>query len=142
MAARRVMVEICLTSNAVILGVSGRDHPLAMYLRHGVPVALATDDEGVSRSEMSAEFVRAADDQQLGYSDLKAMARTSLEFAFVSGASLWRDSRRFVPVADCASGSLGQPTPSSACQALLAGSDKARLEWDLERQFTAFERRF
>ena len=50
MAARHVMVEICLTSNEVILGISGRDHPLGTYRRHGVPVALATDDEGVARS--------------------------------------------------------------------------------------------
>ena len=47
MAKRKVMVEICLTSNAVILGVSGPQHPLGEYIRAGVPVALATDDEGV-----------------------------------------------------------------------------------------------
>jgi hypothetical protein len=142
MAAKRVMVEICLTSNDVILGISGRDHPLAMYLRHGVPVALATDDEGVSRGDLPAEFVKAADDQQLGYQDLKAMARTSLEFAFLPGPSLWRDPRRFAPVGECSSGALGQPTPGAACQGFLAGSEKARAQWDLERQFAAFEKRF
>jgi adenosine deaminase len=142
MAARRVLVEICLTSNDVILGVSGRDHPLAMYLRHGVPVALATDDEGVARGDLPAEFVKAADDQQLGYQDLKAMARSSLEFAFLPGSSLWRDPRRFTPVPECSGGSLGQATPSAACRAVLDGSEKARLQWDLERQFAAFEKRF
>ena len=111
MATKRVMVEICLTSNDLILGIRGRDHPLTMYLRHGVPVALATDDEGVSRSEMTAEYLRAAEDQQLGYQDLKAMARTSLEYAFIPGASLWRDARRFLPANECSSGSLGQMTP-------------------------------
>jgi adenosine deaminase len=142
MAARRVLVEICLTSNEVILGVSGRDHPLAMYLRHGVPVALATDDEGVSRGDLPAEFVKAADDQQLGYQDLKAMARSSLEYAFLPGGSLWRDLRRFAPVAECSGGALGQPTPAAACQAFLDRSEKARLQWDLERQFAAFEKKF
>jgi adenosine deaminase len=142
MAAKRVMVEVCLTSNDVILGVSGRDHPLAMYLRHGVPVALATDDEGVARSDLSAEFVKAADEQQLGYQDLKAMARTSLEFAFLPGASLWRDARRFTLTPECAAGTPGQATPSASCQALLNGSEKARLQWQLERQFGAFEKRF
>jgi hypothetical protein len=142
MAAKRVMVEICLTSNRLILGVAGRDHPLAMYLEHGVPVALATDDEGVSRSEMTAEFLAAAEEQQLGYGDLKAMARTSLEFAFLPGPSLWRDARRFLPVQECSNGSLGQPTPASACQRFLAGSEKARVQWNLERQFGAFEKRF
>ena len=40
MARRNIMVEICLTSNDGILGVRGREHPLAMYLKAGVPVAL------------------------------------------------------------------------------------------------------
>jgi hypothetical protein len=142
MATKRVMVEICLTSNDLILGIRGRDHPLTMYLRHGVPVALATDDEGVSRSEMTAEYLKAAEDQQLGYQDLKAMARTSLEFAFVPGASLWRDARRFIPVNDCSNGTLGQMTMPTACQTFLASSEKARLQWDLERQFSAFEKRY
>ena len=37
MADNNVMVEICLTSNDVILGVSGRQHPLSEYIRAGVP---------------------------------------------------------------------------------------------------------
>ena len=44
MARRKVLVEICLTSNDLILGVRGEEHPLPAYLRYGVPVALATDD--------------------------------------------------------------------------------------------------
>src|SRR5216684_4127368 len=56
MARRNVMIEICLSSNDLILGVSGSQHPLATYLKYGVPVALATDDAGVSRSEISREF--------------------------------------------------------------------------------------
>src|SRR5208337_4038946 len=39
MARRNVMVEICLTSNDVILGVRGPQHPLSEYIRAGVPVA-------------------------------------------------------------------------------------------------------
>ena len=142
MAAKHVMVEICLTSNDVILGIRGRDHPLAMYLRHGVPVALATDDEGVSRSDLSAEFVKATDEQGLGFQDLKAMARTSLEFAFISGASLWRDARRFSPVSECSNGTLGQSTPPAACQTFLDASPKAKLQWELEKQFLAFEKKY
>src|SRR2546421_5775624 len=38
MARRRVLVEICLSSNDLILGVSGSQHPLATYLQYGVPV--------------------------------------------------------------------------------------------------------
>ena len=53
MARNHVMVEISLTSNDLILGVSGKDHPFPLYRQFGVPVALATDDEGVSRIDMT-----------------------------------------------------------------------------------------
>jgi adenosine deaminase len=67
MAKQHVMVEINLTSNDVILGVRGSDHPLPLYLKHGVPVALSTDDEGVSRIDLTHEYVRAAEDFALDY---------------------------------------------------------------------------
>ena len=85
MADDNIMVEICLTSNAVILDVSGPRHPLSEYLRAGVPVALATDDEGVARSDMTHEYLRGAEDQKLTYLQLKKMARTGVEHAFVPG---------------------------------------------------------
>jgi hypothetical protein len=141
MATRRVMVEICLTSNDGILGVRGPRHPLLSYLAAGVPVALATDDEGVSRSEMTMEYLRASQEQGLGYRQLKAMARNSLEFAFVDGDSLWRESQTWTPTAACASERPGAETPSARCAAFLAASEKARLQWSLERDFTAFEGR-
>ena len=53
MRARGVLVEVCLTSNDVILGVAGPWHPLADYWHAGVPVALATDDAGVSRVDLT-----------------------------------------------------------------------------------------
>ncbi len=58
MAAKHVMVEINLTSNDGILGVSGKDHPLPIYRKYHVPVSLSTDDEGVSRGDMTHEYVR------------------------------------------------------------------------------------
>ena len=55
-------------------------------MKHGVPVALATDDAGVSRTDgMTHEYVRAVQDFGLGYSDLKHMARESLEHSFLAG---------------------------------------------------------
>ncbi|TNY08220.1 adenosine deaminase, partial [Escherichia coli] len=59
MARDGIAVEINLTSNAAILGVKGRDHPLALYRSEGVPVVLSTDDQGVSRSDMTNEYMRA-----------------------------------------------------------------------------------
>jgi hypothetical protein len=140
MARRNVMVEICLTSNDVILGISGAHHPLATYLEYGVPVALATDDEGVARSEISLEFLKAAEEQALGYLQLKTMARNSLQYAFIAGESLWRDGRKIVPVAQCARDVADMKLTSSGCRQFLAGNEKAKLQWQLEQDFNAFER--
>jgi hypothetical protein len=141
MGRRHVMVEICLTSNDVILGISGAQNPLATYLKYGVPVALATDDEGVSRSEISREYLCAVQDQGLGYLQLKTMARNSLEYAFISGASLWSDAKRSAPVAQCAT-AMTTMKLTGGCQQFVAGSDKAKLQWKLEEQFRDFERRW
>jgi hypothetical protein len=83
MAARRVLVEIALSSNDLILGVSGQHHPLRTYLQYGVPVALATDDYGVARSSHTLEWVKAVQEQSLDYLTIKRMVRNSIEYAFV-----------------------------------------------------------
>src|SRR6185369_13031926 len=62
MAAKRVLVEVALSSNDWILGIKGKRHPLAIYLKYGVPVALVTDDAGVARSTMTQEFQKAVEE--------------------------------------------------------------------------------
>lgn len=138
MAERNVMVEICLTSNDVILGIGGKQHPLHDYMRAGVPVALATDDEGVARSDMTQEFLRGVEEQELDYRQLKRMARTGLEHAFLPGPSLWRDPKTFLPVKECAV-ELGAKLAISSCQKFLDSSEKAQMQWKLEQQFREFE---
>lgn len=140
MAAKHVMVEINLTSNDVILDVAGKNHPLPIYRRFGVPVALSTDDEGVSRIDLTHEYVRAVQAYGLTYTDLKQMARASIEHSFLSGANLWRDRDRFnAPVAACAHDTLGAQHPSPACAAFLQSNERARQQWELERRFLSFE---
>jgi hypothetical protein len=87
MAAKHVMVEINLTSNAGILGVQGREHPLHLYMNAGVPVALSTDDEGVSRSDINREYQRAVEEQGVSYPELKEMARNSIRYSFADAAA-------------------------------------------------------
>jgi adenosine deaminase len=143
MAVKHVMVEINLTSNDVILGVTGKDHPLPNYRKFHVPVALSTDDEGVSRIDMTHEYVRAASTYALSYADLKQMVRTGLEHDFLPGASLWREpdvlSRTVVA---CAPNGAGAPKPSAACATFLKSSEKAQQQWELERRFHEFEASF
>ena len=140
MAARHVMVEMNLTSNEGILGVKGSDHPLAAYRAAHVPVALSTDDEGVSRIDLTHEYVKGAMEQSLRYLDLKQMARTSLEHAFLHGESLWLKQDNFTarkPV--CAAAITTKGAPSSACRAFLDSNERAAEEWEMERRFAAFE---
>ena len=136
MARDGIAVEINLTSNDVILGVKGGDHPLDLYRRLGVPVVLSTDDEGILRTDMTNEYMRAATEHGLRYPDLKAVARTSLDRSFIPGESLWEKGDVGSVVAACAASLSGQ-----TCQTFLRSSEKARLQVDLEVQFDRFERK-
>jgi adenosine deaminase len=143
MAARHVMVEINLTSNDVILGVRGKEHPLPIYRKFGVPVALSTDDEGVSRIDLTNEYVRAIQTYGFSYSDLKKMVRTGLEHSFLPGVSLWEKQDIFTRIASaCSRDTVGAEKPSSACAGFLKSSEKARQQWELEHRFRAFEEKF
>jgi adenosine deaminase len=140
MATRHIMVEINLTSNDVILGVTAPWHPLPIYRAAGVPVALSTDDEGVSRIDLTNEYTRAAMDFSLSYLDLKQSARTSIEHSFLPGASLWQQTDAFThTVAACAGQSLGTANPTPNCLSFLQASEKAAEQWQLEHRFDQFE---
>ena len=143
MAAKHIMVEINLTSNDEILGVKDKDHPLPVYRKYRVPVALSTDDEGVSRIDMTHEYVRAVQTYGLNYADLKQMVRTSLEHTFLPGASLWREPDNFSRLTTaCAQDTPGAAKPSASCAAFLKSSEKARQQWELEHSFREFEAGF
>jgi len=143
MAERNVLVEIALTSNDMILGVSGDDHPLPVYMKYGVPVALATDDEGVARSDLTQEYLRAVETYHLTYADLKRMARQSLEHDFLPGQSLWADTKlvfRMAPA--CVGDALGAEKSSAGCEQFLATNEHARMQWKLESEFVKFEKKY
>lgn len=140
MAKKKVLVEICLTSNDVILGVSGDRHPLPVYMKYGVPVALATDDEGVSRSDMTHEYLRAVETYGLSYAELKRMARESLEHSFIPGDSLWSDGRELRHAAACADDKPSGDRVSGRCEKLIGASERARVQWQLEKAFAEFEK--
>jgi len=143
MAERNVLVEIALTSNDMILGVSGDDHPLPVYMKYGVPVALASDDEGVARSDMTHEYLRAVETYHLTYADLKRIARQSLEHSFLPGQSLWVETKlvfRMTP--SCTGDARAAGKPSAACAEFLAHSERAREQWKLEAEFANFEKKY
>jgi adenosine deaminase len=134
------MTEINLTSNDVILGVEKQWHPLPSYRAAGVPVALSTDDEGVSRINITHEYTRAVLDFGLSYLDLKRMARTSLEHSFLPGSSLWSQPDNFTSMnSACAAQPVGTENPAPKCLAFLRSSEKAAEQWQLEHRYQLFE---
>jgi adenosine deaminase len=139
MAKRDVLVEINLTSNAVIGGLAGAEHPFMLYRRAGVPTALAADDEGVLRIDLTNEYVRAALTYPLDYADFKALSRNALAYGFLPGERLIADPRTGRRVAACEGSALEPERATAACRAWLARSEKGRLEAELERRFGVFE---
>jgi hypothetical protein len=142
MARRHILVEDCLYSHELVRGMRGRDNVLPIYLHAGVPVALATDDEGVTRADLTTSFLRAIEGYGIGYLQLKTMVRDSLDHAFLRGASLWRAPERFVVVAACAGDAPSEVPSLAACRRYLDANERARVEWREEVAFARFESYF
>lgn len=141
MAKRHSLVEINLSSNAAILGVKGKDHPLLLYMRYKVPVTLATDDAGILRTNLTEQYKTAVLSYHFSYLTLKKLVRNSINYSFLPGAKLWQDDdyRHTMPV--CAA-SLSSGKLSAACRSFLSANQKADLQWKLEQQFSSFESKF
>ena len=140
MAKRGVMVEINLTSNAIVHDLKGDQHPFLLYRQFGVPMALSADDEGVFRIDLTNEYRRAAATYpKLSYRDFKQLSRNALHYGFVEGQPLLADtgSGRFVPACG---GERSAPEPKTVrCRDFLSANTKARLQWDLEARLARFE---
>jgi adenosine deaminase len=142
MAQKHVMVEVNLSSNRGILGVAGDEHPFNSYRQMHVPVALSTDDEGVSRIDITNEYVSAALQYHLSYAELKTLARTGMEHNFLSGQSLWAAPDEFATLAgECKGQQAGAESPGASCRKFLDANEKAAAQWELERRFREFEGR-
>ena len=139
MAKQDIMVEINLTSNDVILGVKDDQHPFNAYRKYKVPMAFSTDDEGVSRIDLTHEYQRAVETFDLSYADLKYYSRNALAYSFLAGENLLDDSRRDGYVSQCASSKPGKKTASASCSKFLKDNEKARWQWNLEERFRDFE---
>jgi adenosine deaminase/adenosine deaminase CECR1 len=84
MRAKGIPVEVNLTSNEFILGIKGEQHPLTLYRKYGVPFVLATDDAGVSRNNLSNEYVLFASRYKTDYAEVKKLSYDSIRYAFLA----------------------------------------------------------
>ncbi len=78
------VVEICLTSNEFILGVKGSEHPYHIYSAYGVPMVICTDDSGISRNNLTGEYVLLAGRYKPSYQTVKEYVYNSIEYSFSS----------------------------------------------------------
>lgn len=86
MRQEQIAVEINLSSNEFILGVKNQAHPILLYRRFAVPYVIATDDAGVSRSNLSAEYLLFMSRYQPSYAEVKQTAMNSLRYSFLPAA--------------------------------------------------------
>lgn len=86
MKEQQVVVEINLTSNEFILGVKDGEHPIHIYESSGVPFVISTDDSGVSRNNLSREYVLLASRYKPDYKEIKSYVYNSLKYSFLSDA--------------------------------------------------------
>lgn len=89
-----IPVEINLTSNAFINGVEKQDHPVTLYRRYGVPYVISTDDAGVTRHNLSNEYVLFASRYKPDYAELKKTSYNGIRYSFMSDADKAAATRR------------------------------------------------
>lgn len=132
MKQEKIAVEINLTSNDEILGITGKHHPLNTYLDAKVPVVISSDDPGISRNTLSHEYYRAVSEHHLSLADLLQVNRNSVSYSMLQGASIWQNPENLKLVADC------KELNSSSCLAFIAKNPKAKQGWLLEQKMLHF----
>lgn len=90
MRARKVPVEVNLTSNEFILGVKGAEHPVELYRKHRVPFVISTDDAGVTRHNLSNEYVLFATRYKTDYAEVKKLSYDSIRYSFLAAGDKQR----------------------------------------------------
>jgi adenosine deaminase/adenosine deaminase CECR1 len=94
MREKDIPVEINLTSNSFINGVSGDNHPITLYRRYGVPYVISTDDAGVTRHNLAGEYVLFASRYKPSYAEVKKASYNSIRYSFLAPADKERLARQ------------------------------------------------
>ena len=80
---KKIGIEMCPSSNDQIIGYEKGEYPLLNYLREGLRVTLNTDDCGISLTNLSNEYIKAAEMcPGLTLWDCVVLIRNSLCIAF------------------------------------------------------------
>lgn len=80
---KKIGIEMCPSSNNQIIGYAKGEYPLLSYMREGLRVTLNTDDCGISLTNLTNEFLKAAEMcPGLTLWDCVVLVRNSLCIAF------------------------------------------------------------
>ncbi|MBS1984939.1 MAG: hypothetical protein JST16_12290 [Bdellovibrionales bacterium] len=82
-ARNRVPIEVNLTSNERLRAIDHIEHhPYLDYLRLGLQVSMATDDEGIFETDISRECEQALNRTDVTYAELRHMIENSVATSF------------------------------------------------------------
>ena len=85
MKTNNCAVEINLESNEVILETNKQNHPIKDYVKHGIPICLSTDDEGVLRTNLINQYLLLVEYlPEIKYYDMKEIVFNSIKYSFLS----------------------------------------------------------
>ena len=97
---KNAVIEINFSSNEFILGVKGNRHPYLLYSKYNVPLIIATDDSGVSRNNLTNEYMILATRYHPSYERIKLYVYNSIKYSFLEKeekAALEKDlDKRFI----------------------------------------------
>ena len=93
----RVPIEVCLTSNVQTRAAESYEaHPLRGYFDAGAVLALSTDNRLMSGTTVVDEYVHAHESLGFTWDELRALARSGFEAAFLP----WRDKQALLRTFD------------------------------------------
>jgi adenosine deaminase len=96
LARDRILVECCLTSNYQTGAVArGTPHPIHLFMEHGIPVAVCTDNTTVSETDQTRESRLLLD--RLAVKEIEAFHRDAADRSFIRRAAYLMERGRQAP---------------------------------------------
>lgn len=144
MSRNKIPVEICLTSNEIVLGISGKNHPFNLYKKYNVPMVICTDDEAVSRGNIIIEYLKAIERYDINYSELKCLIKNSLEYSFLEGESLYVNKNCKIFRSEFSGINTIEELEKRiiANKNLISLNKKLKIQLELEKKILEFERNY
>lgn len=140
MLKANVLVEICMRSSLVLLGLPPHKHPIALYWNKGVPVALGSDDPSITESDLTSDIVDAITACDWNYEDLKNVMRNALAYSSLPGDGIFnRIKNNYELKTEYRSLLATNWEPNEEVLQRISNSQKAYLQIRYERKLAYFE---